>query len=1435
MNASIEVLFPRRSCLAGSDNSFGPAVAHECRQFDFTLCFEQIFLSLVPSLLFILLSPIRLATVFRRNIKIVSSPLHGSKIAVSTVYAVLQIVLLVLWCLSPAERTRVSIPAAVFSLIGAAFICVLSHFEHVKSVRPSTIINIYLFFSVLFDAVQLRTLWESHNLDTIASVFSASFSAKATLLVLEAIEKGSFLAPPYRWTPPESLSSIYNLSVFWWLNHLFKTGFKKVLAFEDLYTLNPELQSKNINIDAQNAWDRVNKDTKHPLMKSSFTALRWQFLAPALPRLCLIGFDYAQPFLINRMVKFVGEPSSPETTNVGYGLIGATAITYFGRAIATGRYQHATYRSITVVRGALVSMIYSKTLKLKLMGSQKAPAVTLMSTDVFGITSSIDSLHDIWASTIQVTIGFVAPLILALISVGINYFIVGKKMVGYRKVWNEATQKRVALASSALRDVASLRMMGLGPRLQALLQSQRLRELQRMGGLRWMIIWMNIIGAMARLYSPPFVFMVYVVRARANGGHPLDAAQAYTILSILGLTVTPLSIVLTRIPSTMSSIACFDRIQQYLLREEQADDRLLNHHTGSDSAGLASGIELDTLASKRKAIQNEDAMALDDLSLGYSDDANAVHSVSTSFKRSTITMIVGAVGTGKTTLLLGLLGELRSNKGFIRLDAQTIGYCSQSAWIPNGTIRTIITGADDTSDEVDEVWLRTVIHACVLEVDIELFPNGEKTVVGSRGLTLSGGQRQRLALARAVYQRQSLLLLDDIFSALDAKTETLVFDRLFSESGRLRQLGPTVILATHADHIIALGPKGNIVEQGTLAELESNDGYIRSLEIAAAKKDQEQSTETEKEDKGTVRAITAPSQAKASGDDARRLGDLSVYNYYRKATTLSRLVLFVGLEAFSVSAYRSIQLLVGWWSNANGRHTDLFICIAFLLPTLAISSQVAYLRTLLISMSKIACRRLHWILTRVVFTAPLSFFTGTDSGVILNRFSQDMAIIDIQLPITSCSHVLWRLLPICIRTVPRSAFICDPDVLPPDESTAPYPGSGDAISALQSIFGDDRRIGYYSSFWLRPYYLLYCIQRWLNFVMDLLVACMAVLLVCFATQLKNTTSGAAIGIGMLNVLTFGENVAALIQHWTSLETSIGAVARLKQLEADVKPESLPSEVGQPPKGWPGVGSVTFNNVSAGYAPNSAPVLHNINLEFEAGEKIGICGRTGSGKSTFLGLLFRLLPEHTGTITIDDQDLSSLSREEIRSAIITIPQEPCLLSGSVHFNAAPHTANIMSEADAKTFEASEASTTSSNPPPPVSDEAIITALQRVSLWDMIEKSGGLDTPIDSIGLSHGQKQLFCLARALLRKDSSRILVLDEATSSVDKDTDVVMRNVIEEEFGSHTVISVAHRLSSLAKCDRVVVLDGGRVVEVGSPRELYEKEGGWWRGLWDVQN
>ena len=375
---------------------------------------------------------------------------------------------------------------------------------------------------------------------------------------------------------------------------------------------------------------------------------------------------------------------------------------------------------------------------------------------------------------------------------------------------------------------------------------------------------------------------------------------------------------------------------------------------------------------------------------------------------------------------------------------------------------------------------------------------------------------------------------------------------------------------------------------------------------------------------------------------------------------------------------------------------------------------------------------------------------------------------------------------------------------------------------------------------------LYCSSDHINFNLDMLVACLAILLLVFSTQMTNQTSGAAIGIAMLDVLSFSSSLARLIEYWAGLETAIGAIARLKQLENDVVPEGPVENIQS--HNWLSDNGITLSKVSASYEQQFPDVLHDIDLKIDPGEKLGICGRTGSEKSSFISLLLRLLPIRSGSITISGIDISTLPRQTVRDSIIAIPQEPLILSGSVRFNVNPYTADPI---DSRSGDSSSSSTDEEAP----SDDAIIDVLTKVGLWELILGQGGLSKPISSIGLSNGQKQLFCLARSIFRKDYSalvnqdhpvdpseapgsikpRLLVLDGATSSVDTYTDEIMRRVISSEFSDFTVVTVAHRLSSLAECDRVLVMDDGRIGEVGKPADLLEKEDGLWRRLWEAQH
>ena len=341
----------------------------------------------------------------------------------------------------------------------------------------------------------------------------------------------------------------------------------------------------------------------------------------------------------------------------------------------------------------------------------------------------------------------------------------------------------------------------------------------------------------------------------------------------------------------------------------------------------------------------------------------------------------------------------------------------------------------------------------------------------------------------------------------------------------------------------------------------------------------------------------------------------------------------------------------------------------------------------------------------------------------------------------------------------------------------------------------------------RPFYFLFCIQRWLNLVLDLIIAGLATVLVTFAVELPSTTSGGAIGLALVNILNYNQLLAELIIAWTSLETSIGAVSRVKSFVKETIPETRPAQPLSTAKNWPAQGAINIQRISASYGPDSANVLHDVSISIQPGEKVGICGRSGSGKSSLFLVLLRLLDPLEGSICIDGVSLEEIEREKVRSALNVLPQDPVILPGSLRFNMDP-------------------SATSS-------DESIRAGLRRVGLWDTISRRGGLDAGIGALRLSHGHLQLLAFARAMLHQ--GKIVVMDEATSSLDQTNEAMVSQLIQEEFAHKTVIAVAHRLQTIRNFDRVVVLDSGGVLEIGKPNDLLQVENGHFRRLWESSN
>lgn len=474
--------------------------------------------------------------------------------------------------------------------------------------------------------------------------------------------------------------------------------------------------------------------------------------------------------------------------------------------------------------------------------------------------------------------------------------------------------------------------------------------------------------------------------------------------------------------------------------------------------------------------------------------------------------------------------------------------------------------------------------------------------------------------------------------------------------------------------------------------------------------------------------------------------------------------------------------------------------------------------------------KFHFALLKTVLSAPMSFFVNTDSGVTMNRFSQDLQLIDMELPIAALNTFTTFIL--CIAQMALIgvgsiyAAIAFPIVLVSlyfiqkfylRTSRQLRLMDIEAKAPLYSLFEESLRgLATIRAFrWQdkleernhdlldrsqRPFYLMFAVQRWLTLVLDLLVAAVAVLLIVLVVELRGTVAAGGVGLALLNVIQFSQNVKLLVTFWTTLETQIGSVARIKSFTSSTVAEDLPGEDQQPPKGWPANGAIEFDNLSASYnSSGNDLVLKGVSLSIKAGEKIAVCGRTGSGKTSLIMSLFRMVNSlPTGSIRVDGVDLATLPRQEVRQRIVGVPQHPFLLKGSVRLNADP--LGVVK-----------------------GDDAIIAALQCVQVMDIVARNPkGLDADIDELNLSVGQRQLFCLARAMLRPSS--ILVLDEATSSIDAKTEEIIQRLIRKKFSNHTIIAVAHRLDTIMDFDKVAVLDGGKLVEFDSPYALLEVPG-----------
>ncbi|OHE95683.1 hypothetical protein CORC01_08967 [Colletotrichum orchidophilum] len=1237
----------------------------------------------------------------------------------------------------------------------------------------------------------------------------------------------------------------------------------------------------------------ASRPPKYRLIRTCIVTLKWQLLAVVLPRLFLLGFTICQPLVLNRFLDFLQNPS--ETADYGYGLIGAYGLIYLGISISSSFYWHAAFRSLTMLRGVLVAAIYTKTTELRVAPGDDSAAVTLMSTDVEAIIRAWREVHEFWANTIQIALatwilsthlGYAAsgPIIVSAFALGATVLLAPAAQK-YQVIWVGKVQKRIGITSAMIGHIKSIKMSGLTQKLSQTLADLRFAEMRAATPFRVIGAVTSAVAQIPLMIAPVVAFAMYTTIASKNE-EVLDATALFSALSLIILLAQPLFWMFEVVLDMSAALGCFHRIEKYLSKPPRAEYRdLPSISTSSSSNGAGScsqDVQLQNLESDKGLVSTDTksggscAVRVHEATLAWKlETAPTIDSVDFSISKGQLVMLVGPVASGKSTLLKGLLGELPHVTGTVALSSDHISWCEQSPWLINETIRKNII----CFSEFNAHLYQQILKACDLEKDLAQLPDGDQTFIGSKGIALSGGQKQRVALARAIYSRPRIALFDDIFSGLDNHTANTVFQRVFgAKHGILRTWATTIVLATQSvsflsqsDMVIAL-ESGKVSELGSFEECRQAKGYVSNL-ILNSTEDQDESTPKPEELADNI-ASDAPIEksarvVKEQNDKRRQLGDWSIYGYYFGSVGASFVAILMALEVTWAFFSTFPTVWLKFWTDSQAetpaRYDAYYLGVYAAFQVSGVLCFAVLIWFVLVPVTSKSGISLHQRLLKAVMHAPLSLFTKTDTGSITTRFSQDVGLIDRSLPlalvislasfftcigkaflVASASWYIAISFPVLVLVfyyIQRAYLRTSRQLrlLDLEEKAPVYTHFLETLSGLVTLRAHALTTPSIShSHTLidrsqRPFYILLLTQQWLTLVLDLTTTALALLVVGLAVRLRASVSVGLTGVSLVQLISFTETLKMLIQFWTSLETSIGAVARIKKFA-----EETPDEVGndalkrkltiqsvggqeQPMpettmiQGWPSHGAIELHKVVAYYDQTkpdtnsqaaTTKALDGITLSIRPGEKIGIVGRTGSGKSSLLLALLRLLPLTSGTISIDGTPIDALPLLPLRSSLIAITQDQFVLPGTVSQNIDP--LGVAPD-----------------------DAILISVLTRVGLWDTIRENGGLEAEFVEEALSHGQRQLFFLARAILRKDVGRVFLLDEATSSVDARTEQMVKDLIRDEFKHHTIIAIAHRLDTVIDFDRVVVLDKGRVVEVGNPQHLLNRRQGKFRELWDA--
>ncbi|KAE8212555.1 hypothetical protein CF327_g3818 [Tilletia walkeri] len=1417
--------------------------------------------------------------------------------------------------------------AQAFQLVGSFALVIAVGLERLKTRGGNFILPTYLLSTILFDGARLRTLkaldfgHPSASISTspFFAILAASLALKVLLLFSECFNtrslrdaQANFPSCSKAAIATEELherhATFFNRLGFFWLFPTMLRGFRKSLQMSDLPSLHEKYSAEVLGKRFERVWDAkvqsqrraaneagdaadflsqpsCSSDTdrsKHrtkPLLLAIIRACPSIAFGPVLPRLTLTAVLLAQPFLISDTITFIetyapSTPSAPDPFEPsisaplpaaqGWALAGAFCAVYTVSAVSTGAYYWIVSQNGASLRGILIDQLFKKSLRIhagKIEALGPAGAANLMSSDVERCISALDPVHELWSGAIVISVGmyilylnvglaFIAPLITVLLFF-LGTPILGKKLGMRQRNWSEKIDQRLAVTSSMLNGIRAVKMGGLESFFTQKLLRARAAEMDMLKRYFytefWVVVASNYAGTVIQLGT--FAALSVIAHLSTSTSYRFDTKTVFTALTAINIISRPMFMIGQQFAMSIAAFASLRRIENFLLCEERLDEP---NSESSEAMQLANGND-----GAHVTIQNA--------TVKWTPRSDAIlHDLNMSLNPG-ITMVIGPLSSGKSTLIATILGEAYVSQGEVntplRAECRPVAFSPQDSWMQETlSVRDNITFHSDAP--IDKAWYDTVVRACCLEPDFSTFEHGDHRLAKA----LSGGQKQRISLARAVYAREAeLVLLDDPFSALDADTEAQVWTALFDRvKGLLR--GKTVLLASNALHrmkdvdwIIQL-ENATILRQGPPATIHLSDEERERLDLAAKSKEDAARESDELADNIIGDEADALSlhqddfDGHGDGADGNAMekvqeNDITFKTYkiwFESAGYLTVVSIFVLFGLGIAGMQGSAIYLQHWTAKPETQKLNQFGTLLggyFAIFGAYFAVYFVGLYVYQVHAPQHAGRALHARLLEGVIRAPLSFFDTRSTGTVLNRFSQDLFAAD-DLWIAYFGNTVaasYKLIIIMVVAAPfllivlaalsvlvyalRRFYIPSSRQLRRLEMSSKSPlytlfadstnglvvirayGRQDAMRALAAKYLNDSQ---------RPYYFLWACRRWLQVWLNGCSMISNTALVLIIVAMRHAAGVAVFGVALSQTVTVSDMLNTVVTSWAEAEIAGVVFERIAEFartipEKDTMGSPASKDIGEHPKDSTKESippaSVTFDNAVLSYTPGvGEPVLKGISFEVHAGEHFGICGRTGSGKSTILLALLRMVERQSGDIRLNHATIDNLRLHTLRRSISVVGQEPLIVNG------ASLRENLELEG-------------------PIPEDRIWNVLRDTRLHDFVRHlPSGLDTVLgpETAHLSQGRRQLLTIARAIL--NPKPLVILDEVSSAMDEETDTIVQELLRTCFRRSTIISIAHRISGLLSMDRVMVLGAGEILELESPKALLAQAGSTFRSL-----